>query len=78
MCSAMTFMKGGGTLFPTRAYPGQTPDLRHYSDEKPGVVAVIRSMEQVGALDMIPTTRKLEGIRGRPQRKTAAYSNYTP
>jgi len=78
MCSAMTLMKSGGTLFPTRAHPGQTPDLRHYSDEKPGVVAVMGSLEQTGAVTMIPTTRKLAGVMGRLHRKTAAHTDYTP
>jgi hypothetical protein len=34
------------------------------------------SPEQTGTVNMIPTTRKLGGIMGRLQCKTAAYSDY--
>jgi len=49
---------------------------QHHSDVKSGVVAVMGSPEQTGTVNMIPTTRKLAGIMGRLQFKTAAYSDY--
>ena len=51
---------------------------QHHSDVGSGVVAVMRSRGHTGPVSMIPTTRKLAGIRGMLQCKTAAHSDYAP
>jgi hypothetical protein len=55
--------------------PKQILGLQHHSEVKSGFVVVMVSPDQTGAVNMVATTRKLAGIMGRLQCKTAAYSN---
>jgi len=77
MCDAMSFMKSRGTLFPTRAHPGQIPGPQHRCAVKSGVAAVRGSPKQTGTGDMMPTIRNLGGTMGRLQCKAGAYFDYT-
>ena len=71
MCSALTFMKGGGALLPPRSHPVPMPG--HDTDIRSGVLPSWEPTEQPDASNALPQLGSQEGIMCRLQRKCGLF-----